>query len=179
MQFQFYSSSVNSNYSIRLLDRMVAKFSKKLLKISFLPSSKSISKYTNIAPVTDYHSPGGNNLLHTHGIMQGTPIQGRQKAPSKRLLEERKPQHPLLFAAPEDSNDFKIGCVPFYHDGFATLLLERNAHLLARIIKHVVTVLFRAIPPISPLLRPRHEACPSFPACETAYCFFAQCHLLA
>ena len=47
-----------------------------------------------------------------HGVKQGTPIQGRQKAPSKReVLVERKPQHPLLFAAaaaaPKDSKCFQ------------------------------------------------------------------------
>lgn len=68
MQFQFYSSSVNSNYSIRLLDRIVAKFSKKLLKISFLPSSKSISKYTNIAPVTDYQILLEETISCTHMV---------------------------------------------------------------------------------------------------------------
>lgn len=162
-----------------IIESLAAKFSKKLLKISsFEEPNTPISHQCHKVPFSwRKQSPA-------YTWYKGTPIQGRQKAPSKReLLEERKPQHPLLFAAaaaaPKDSNTFRIGRVPSYHDGFATLPLERNAHLPAWIIKHIVTVLFRAISPISSLLRPRHEACPSFPACKTAYCFFAQCHLLA
>lgn len=103
-------------YEFKLLDpiieSLVAKIFQKIIKNFFPPSNHPISKYTNITLVTDYHSPKGNNLLHTHGVKQGTPIQGRQKAPSKReVLVERKPQHPLLFAAaaaaPKDSKCFQ------------------------------------------------------------------------
>lgn len=120
---------------------------------------------TSITPITDYHSPGRNNLLHTHGIKQGTPIQGRQKVPPKRLLEEKKLQHPLLF-----QQLLLHPRIQRFQDRPRSFLSRWFCHFAARKERALIradhkTRRNRAIsrdPADKPALRPCHEACPSF-----------------
>lgn len=130
------------------------------------------SQYPNtpITPITDYHSPGRNNLLHTHGIKQGTPIQGRQKAPPEEASRGEETATPFALSAAQALLLLLHPRIQRFQDRPRSFLSRWFCHFAARKERALTradhkTRRNRAIsrdPADKPALRPCHEACPSF-----------------